>query len=191
METAFRSTRLTTPTISALSPTPTVVGPTATSAPGPTSTPGPAATVTPTPIEVPLRFEEIAIREVTDKKVVIYFRTSRETTFTFYYGLSPKKLTEKIKGLDLDREHILEISDLTPNTRYYFTIEATDAKRITIKSDIFGFDGSIVNLPSFPSISAKAKSIGCPVFVLMILKFTGFAGKCKKGFLGIFGNKCK
>ena len=115
---------------------------TPTSAPGPTATPTPSTTTseTTTTTEITsLVISNVAMRTIAKDAAKLILTTSREASYTLFYGLEPKKLTNTIVGLDEATQHSIEIVNLAPSTKYYFRIVAKAIDGSQATSDIFTF----------------------------------------------------
>lgn len=127
------------PTLST-GPTPTSIPPT--SAPGiakPTAITTPPSLISPSPKPPDFRFGLVEIKKITDTETEIYFQTSIKSTYIISYGTSPKKLTQQASSLTFEKDHTITLSDLQPDTSYFFSIKALDEAGDSIISDIFTF----------------------------------------------------
>lgn len=127
-----------TPTI-----TPTPATPSLTPGPGPTSTPNPAtptpsSPITPTP-QKEFSFTEIDVLQKTSTTAQIVAKTNENSLVTLVYGTSPNRLTNSITTTIYDLTHLLDLTELTPSTQYYFRVSARNAQGQNIQSDIFTF----------------------------------------------------
>lgn len=114
--------------------------------PTPTSTPS-TATVTPTPTLTPsaLIINSVSIISVSSDKAEIAISTNRNAVFTINYGTSISSLSKIIKTLTPESESIITLTDLEPNTEYYFKTTATDETNKSVVSDIFTFKTAVVS----------------------------------------------
>lgn len=125
--------------------TPTVTpAPTNTSSPGtnPSATPS-APTISPTPSippSVKLLLNKIDITQLTATNAEIIFTTNQPTTAEFFLGTNKDNLTSYEKMLDKNYTKKILLSDLTPETKYYFQIVSTNDNGKKITSDIFTFE---------------------------------------------------
>ena len=63
--------------------------------------------------------------ESTENTITITWKTNHNTKSTVRYGMD-KNLKEKKKDNDKEKKHQVVLKDLSPNTKYYFRINATD-----------------------------------------------------------------
>lgn len=120
--------------------------PTPTSAPGPTNSPtpggaNPSTTTTPAPTLSPtpaqnLRILDIELRSITATAARIQIDLSGPSPIDILYGESPERLTKKVTSLSTTAEHVIELTDLTVNTQYYFKVVLPNQKPL---SDVFTF----------------------------------------------------
>ncbi|OGK14604.1 hypothetical protein A2862_04030 [Candidatus Roizmanbacteria bacterium RIFCSPHIGHO2_01_FULL_38_41] len=125
---------------------------TPTPGPGPSATPGPHPSATPTPTvqAIPFRFKTVELIDISDTFVNVLITATKPSSLSLSYGLSPKNLTDRISDKQFLERRTLEISPLTPGTRYYFQVLLTDDQGTTIKSDVFTFktalEGELVKI---------------------------------------------
>ena len=60
--------------------------------------------------------------------MVVRWRTDNTEASVVRYGLSRTELTSTAKAEGISAEHVVFLSDLTPNTRYFYTTGAAPAK---------------------------------------------------------------
>jgi hypothetical protein len=130
---------------SGLEPTPTS-GPTAT--PGPSTSNSNPTTATPTPTETPtpsLTFTTVSLQSLSTNQAQIYVLTNNNSAVTVQYGTSLKSLSQSITTSLPTTESLLTLTDLLPNTDYYYRVTAKDAYGNIIKSDIFTFTTAVAS----------------------------------------------
>ncbi len=110
---------------------------TSTPAPGtiPTATPAPVVVSKPTQFTI----ESVAMRTVTKDYARFILTTSIPSTYTVFYGLSQKSLTNTLTGLSTNTQHAIELNNLQASTPYFFRIVAKDEDGKYVNSDIFTF----------------------------------------------------
>lgn len=131
--------------------------PTSTPTPGPTATPAPGTsspTPTPTPIPIKLQFTDISIRSVSKDTVDIFISTNNESILTLSYGTTLKSLNKTLQTASYLKSTIVSLTDLDPQTTYYFKILAKDKNGNTTTSDIFTFQTALIS--PLPSIDLKS-----------------------------------
>lgn len=99
-----------------------------------TATPGPTATPTPTPS--PLAFSNIVITSLTDTTAGIRTTLSSPAKLQIRYGTS-LQITSSLTDTLLSTTHQNTLTNLLPDTMYYFKITATDANGNTTSSNIY------------------------------------------------------
>ncbi|RFS20752.1 metallophosphoesterase [Chitinophaga silvatica] len=62
------------------------------------------------------------LQAATSNSIVIRWRTDSYTRSRVQYGTEPGKLDQQAQNADLVTEHKIKITDLKPNTRYYYSI---------------------------------------------------------------------
>lgn len=107
--------------------------------PTPTSATSATLTPTPTPIITTPLISDISIRNLTQSEAQIYVETNNKSIININYGTSLKDLSTTIKTAIYKTQNLITISDLKPDTNYYFTITATDENGNKKTSDIFTF----------------------------------------------------
>ena len=142
---------------------------TSTFAPSPTSAPtktaAPAsAPVAPTPEGFGIK--TINIQEVSDESVTAYLLTNQQSTAKISYGTSPNSLNKSVTDSSFDLEHQIMLSNLLPDTKYYFKVTAVNQNGNTAVSDIFAVktatisDSPIIAKDTFIVTSANKILVG-------------------------------
>jgi S1-C subfamily serine protease len=81
------------------------------------------STITPTPIpSVNLRINSIELRTITATTARIQINLNEPSPIDVLYGTSPTRLNKKVTSLSTSAEHIVELTDLSANTQYFFTV---------------------------------------------------------------------
>lgn len=112
-------------------------------------TPPPTGTPTPTPTPPPnVEFRYIITPEIRQDRAKVEVKTLIHTTAVIKYGTSPQKMNQTLSSLTPRVYHFFTLSELEPDTEYYFQIEIKDAyrNRSSATSDIFTF--STANISS-------------------------------------------
>ncbi|MCL6096325.1 MAG: hypothetical protein M1444_01400 [Patescibacteria group bacterium] len=102
-------------------------------------------TRTPAVIPQPLSFSDISIRSVSQSDASIAITTNSNATLVISYGTSPNLLSQTIKTLTYQTQNIIALSDLLPDTNYYFTITAKNTSGNFAVSDIFTFTTAVIS----------------------------------------------
>ena len=116
-----------TPTKPPATPTPTptrIITPTLTNTPVPTRIPSP----TPTPSTGPITFSNISVFNITTSKASISWNTSKPGTTRVVYGTSSNNLNVLTpENTTLSTSHLVNITNLKSNTRYYYKVYSRNA----------------------------------------------------------------
>ncbi|MDB6024571.1 MAG: uncharacterized protein JWM68_794 [Verrucomicrobiales bacterium] len=62
----------------------------------------------------------------TPNSIIVRWRTAGTNTSVVYYGLRAEKLDQKTKSAGILAEHVVLLSELTPATKYFYTIGTTN-----------------------------------------------------------------
>jgi hypothetical protein len=138
------------------SPTPTPsANPTTTTS---TTTETPSTTTTSTPIPTPtpsaLSISGVSIISISKSDAQISILTNNSSTLTIDYGTSINSLSKRVQTLSPKTENLVTLTDLTPDTNYYFKITAKDENGSTVTSDIFTFTTAIVS--TVPTVNEQS-----------------------------------
>lgn len=131
-----------------LEPTPTPT-PSSTPTPTPTTTTTTSTTITPTPTVTPtpapsaFAFSNIYVYSISQSQAQIDIATNRESTSIVYYGASATNLTQSLTSSLALTERIVTLTNLSPDTTYYFKVISTDTYGNKITSDIFIFKTAV------------------------------------------------
>ena len=79
----------------------------------------------------------------TSHSIIVRWRTDRPTTGQVHYGTTPDQLRHIAGHTAHTTEHLVQVGNLTPNTRYYYRIMSEDIALTTN-----GTDHSFVTSPS-------------------------------------------
>ncbi len=109
------------------------------------STATPTPTPTPAPTPQSFSFSGISIRSVSQSDAKIAVTTNSNTALTISYGTSPNALSQTIKTVSFQSQNIIALSNLSPNTDYYFRITAKDENGNSVTSDIFTFTTAVIS----------------------------------------------
>lgn len=107
-----------------------------------TATPGPTSTITISPTAVPtpaFAITQVRFLEITDVSAEIRFMTNQRSTFILNYGSQKDRLTDTVTSSNSSIVHTAIMSNLLPDTQYYFRIKAVNAAGKSITSDTFTF----------------------------------------------------
>jgi len=132
-----------TPTIAPPGPTdtpgPAPTSPTTTTSPTATPTLAPTATPTiiPTPTPKPFGISAVSVQMATDESLTIYLATNQQSTAKINYGTLQNDLNKSAIDDSSDFEHQFTLSNLLPDTKYYYKIIATNKNGKIAVSDIF------------------------------------------------------
>ena len=107
--------------------------------PGPTATPGPAPTATPTPPPPPPPLYSVEINGITQKSANIAIDTRYPSKLNLSYGTSPTDLSHTISSNENTYQNKITLSNLTPDTKYYFQFTITSEWGYATTSEIYTF----------------------------------------------------
>lgn len=109
--------------------------------PAPTVYVTPTAVPTPTPTPAPpaLRLTDISFRSISDDSATISMTTNRPAKERILWGTTPSDLTQRLQTDAYALTNSLTLSNLTPNTQYYFRVIAFDTARKVTESELFTF----------------------------------------------------
>ncbi len=77
---------------------------------------------------------EVKIKDVDDINAAVGWETDEACTGTLKYGTSSGKYDKVAEGTSYVKSHRIILAGLTPNTKYYFTVESKDKGENTVKS---------------------------------------------------------
>lgn len=106
---------------------------------GPPPTPTPVPIPTPKPKSDPFTFLDIDLKSISSSQAEISVSTSKLSKISIKYGTSSFSLPNKVTSLNLLKEHLLLIDNLSEDKPYYFRIEAISDDNRRLVSDIFTF----------------------------------------------------
>jgi hypothetical protein len=121
--------------------------------PGPTATPGPQPTtaLTPTPTSAPQPpAYNIDISGIANNSGTIRTTTTQPTKLTINYGTSPGNLLESVSNNTFQTENSTQLSDLKPDTQYYFSLTFTYENGRQLTTEIYTFHTATQSLSALP-----------------------------------------
>lgn len=96
-------------------------------------------TPTPTPTPARLTLNSLYIRSVATDAATIYSRTSLPSTVSLFVGDGPTSLSQQTSDQTRSLSHLISLTGLAPNTRYYFRLSATAADGQSLTSELYTF----------------------------------------------------
>ncbi len=121
----------------------------------PTTRPGtPTITPSPTPIPTTNIIKAIDIRTISSTNAAIFTETASKSTIKIRYGTAQNNLNQIVSGNELSPSHLLTLTGLQANTRYFFKITATTESNVSTTSDFYQFDTAIASEPPKANISS-------------------------------------
>jgi len=108
--------------------------------------------VTPTPVtseQIPtsaFSFNRIGVRSISSQNAQIYVSRNKDSILTMNYGTSFNNLNKTIKTSVYEKESLVNLSSLLPDTVYFFKVSAKDNSSNTITSDIYTFTTASVSI---------------------------------------------
>ncbi|MFA6005580.1 MAG: hypothetical protein WC775_03810 [Patescibacteria group bacterium] len=96
-------------------------------------------TQTPTPSIAPVspEIKNVSVRDITDSESSIYIETSPATQYTIRYGSTKESLDRISTTASFHKQHIAQLTKLTPGTTYYFRVTVTTTDNLSTTSDLF------------------------------------------------------
>ncbi len=126
------------------------------STPGPTASPGSGQTA-PTLISH-------QITSLSDAVVTMRAITSQDTSLFIRYGTAVNRLEERISSRSFDSEHLFQISNLLPNTQYFYQFEILTDQG-SVFSSVYTFTTAEISSPAELDFGSTMLSIqGIPLF---------------------------
>ncbi len=110
--------------------------------PAPTPTPNPAGIISG---KSPFSISDISINSVSQDTAGISVTTTTPSTLKVIYGTSVNSLSQNISTLSLQQQTTVNLTDLAPNTDYYFRVIATGSSGNSLTSDIFTFTTAVIS----------------------------------------------
>ena len=107
--------------------------------PGPTATPGPQPTATPTPPPPPPPLYSVTIPGISDNNASVNITTAYPSKLSISYGTSETNLYRTISSNDYTYQNSITLSDLVPDTTYYFTFTITSKWGYSTTSELYTF----------------------------------------------------
>jgi hypothetical protein len=102
-------------------------------------TPAPSASPSSVPVLPGEVFTGLDIRQVDSSSVEIFATLANSSSLTVRYGTSANKLNNTLRSPAKSFEHTLRIDNLTPDTIYFFRLEALNDRGRIVVSDLFTF----------------------------------------------------
>jgi len=109
--------------------------------PGPTATPAPKAAPVPTatPTPAPSQITNVEFTGISSSGSTIEVQTASPSKLTVTYGTNKSNLSQSVSTNQFATDSRVSLTDLAPDTIYYFRIKTTDRSGRTYLSEIFTF----------------------------------------------------
>lgn len=117
----------------------------------PSPSPLPPSPPTTPPGKEAFLIEKVKTEEITESGAKISWQTEVETVATVYYGPTKECNLGKVSVFKYATSHSLSLSNLKPETTYYFKIEAKDKKGNKVVSKVYSFTTKAKTQVSPPS----------------------------------------
>ena len=91
---------------------------------------------------------------------IIGWSTNQESDSVVRYGTSPQALTSEVRVAARTATHTVNLPNLSPCTRYYFTVSSTNAAGKTATSPVMAFDRSPASLATVQEWTFEANDGG-------------------------------
>lgn len=115
--------------------------------PTPTSVPEVTPSITP-PKVAPLAITDVKFSEITSTTTTLSLDTTRKTRLRAFYGLAPETLFQLATDATLSLSHNIQLTKLTPQTKYYLKVTTVDESGNSISSDIVTFTTAKPSTPA-------------------------------------------
>jgi len=102
----------------------------------------------------PPAISNITTTSITSHSAVLSWQTNEPSTSLIKYGTSPGSYTHSKADFTLTTSHIVTLTNLIPNTTYYFVVNSTDASGNSNQSSEYNFTTKNVTLPVRLNLSA-------------------------------------
>jgi len=103
---------------------------------------------------IPPTISNITVSSITGASATITWKTNEPSTSLVKYGTSPGSYTYSKGDSTLTTSHIITLTNLIPNTTYYFVVNSTDASGNSNQSSEYNFTTKNVTLPVKLNLSA-------------------------------------
>ncbi len=77
------------------------------------------------------------LQKATSRSIVVKWKTDYNNASIIKYGTSPNNLNRTKSNNTEKKDHELEITGLSPNTKYYYSIEHTYSSNVNLNSDLY------------------------------------------------------
>ena len=99
-------------------------------------------------------FRDIFIPGVSQTEVKIFIESLLKGNPSIRYGTHPRSLSNAVTSLNKDKRQTIDISELAPETQYYFKAEIRDERGVVTGSEIFKFKTAAVS--DLPEIDTES-----------------------------------
>ena len=127
--------------------------------------------VTYRPPGAPLTITNIQVTNITQNSAAITWQTNKPATSLVKYGLSPGDYTSEAMDTTYSTSHQITLTNLNPNTTYYFIVNSTDAYGNSAQSS----EHSFMTLPVEAQIH-RSKTLRC---VVPVVNKSDVPGDCR------------
>ena len=124
------------------------------------------------------------LQSATPTSMVVRWRTDHTEASVVRYGLSRTELTSTAKAEGINSEHIVHLSQLTPNTRYFYTTGAEPAAKAPAAGT-----GNAAPTPKAPAAGAEDAPGKAPISSFVTPPLPGPARPTRVWVLGDPGTK--
>jgi hypothetical protein len=124
--------------------------------PGPTAVPTSAPINAPTPTPQRFAIKTVSIQTISDNSAAIYIATNQQSRSKIYYGTSPAALNRSVADNSLHQESWITLSNLLPDTKYYFKVTSTNGNNDLATSDIFVVKTAVLSAAPIVALNTLA-----------------------------------
>ncbi|MBI5183041.1 MAG: fibronectin type III domain-containing protein [Nitrospinae bacterium] len=82
---------------------------------------------------------DVAVLDITDTTAIVTWDTDEPSDSVVEFGITSGEYTDSISDTTLVTSHSIELTDLTPDTTYYFIVKSADSSGNPIESQEHGF----------------------------------------------------
>jgi hypothetical protein len=123
---------------------PLTPAPTSTPTPGSTTTSTPTPTLQPSPRQMPgFKINDIQVRTVTSTEAAVFVSSNKKASITVKYGTNENTLNKIQTSSTFANDHLIRLTGLEPNTRYYFRVIVKDTSSNSITSGLYLLDTAL------------------------------------------------
>lgn len=121
----------------------------------PSTTPTPIPTTSPTPEA--FNIKTVDIQAISDNGAIIKTTANQHSKVKVSFGTSAEVLNKSVSDDSFGLEHVMTLSGLFPDTKYYFKVASTNPYNKTVTSELFSFKTAIAS--EIPAIALNTFAV--------------------------------